>query len=233
MKLVNIDSVPRATSAKELAQSEKTLQLAIKRKNRSYYCIGCLLVLVPIMVYMWNLYQSKKDLQAKKEAAQAICFFESANFAKALEGEGAHKGFLSIIELYPYTSTACLMHFYAGISYMHQKQYDQAIASLKKFSSKDFIVQARAYAVIADAYSEQRKYKQAAIYYKQAANYKPNSVYTPHYLVKAANAFEEVAQYKQAYDCYNAIEEKYPNAQLNREGFVAREKGRLSMLLSN
>ncbi|TSJ81433.1 MAG: cytochrome C biosynthesis protein [Candidatus Cardinium sp.] len=227
MKIIDINSIPRNLSADH---KEKEIVDPPKGGKRKWYVIGIGLILLAAAVYFGFLYlKESKNVQAQDDVFQAIYHFEAGDFDKALKGDGVNKGLLEVIKQYPYTATANLACFYAGIAYMHQKEYDQVRAFLSRFKVNDYIVQARAWCVMGDAYSEQKNHKQAAIYYMKAARYKANSVYTPGYLVKAAVAFEADAQYKNAYDCYQEIVEKYPISRYG-SGLAIKEASRLSGL---
>ena len=229
MKIIDINSIPRNQDHKE-----KEIVGALKGAKRKWYIIGFCLTFLAAASCLWFFYlregREAKNLKAQDDVFQAIYHFEAGDFDKALKGDGRHKGFLEAIKQHPDTATANLACFYVGVAYMHQKEYDQALSFLSRFKAQDFILQARAWCVMGDAYSEQKNHKQAAIYYMKAARYKANSVYTPGYLVKAAIAFEADAQYKKAYDCYREIVEQYPTSQYG-SGLAIQEASRLLGLL--
>ncbi|ROT47453.1 tetratricopeptide repeat protein [Candidatus Cardinium hertigii] len=230
MKIVDINSIPRRVVPKGLNSDPKKAIAPIQPRKRIFYVIGFLAISHLMAASIWYTYQEKQELAAQKEIFEATYHFESSDFDKALEGDGTHKGFLAIIKQYPYTKTANLACFYVGSSYMHQKEYDKAIAFLKKVHFGDFILQARAWCIMGDAYSEQQDHKQAAVFYIKAAHYKENSIYTPGYLVKAAIAFEAHNRYEDAYDCYQEIVKKYPKSQYGSD-LAIKEANRLSALL--
>lgn len=228
MKIIDINSIPR-----NIPEDDKKSAIAasLKREKRKWYVVGFSLTFLAVATFFWGFYlRATKNLKAQDDMFQAIYYFEAGDFDKALKGDGHHKGFLEVIQKYPYTATADLACLYVGFAYMHQKQYEQVHAFLSRVKVKDWILQARSWCVMGDAYSEQKNYKQAAIYYIKAAHYKANSVYTPGYLVKAAIAFEADAQYENAYRCYQEIVDKYPTAQYGRE-LAVKEASRLSALL--
>ena len=143
---------------------------------------------------------------------QAVYYFEQEAFDKALNGDETCAGLLDIAKEYPFTQAAILAHFYIGVSYMHQKDYPKAIQHLTRFKSKDLLTQARAWALIGDALVAQQAYTKAAQYYMKAANYKPNKVFTPTYLTKAALTYEESKDYIAALSCYKRIVQDFPSA---------------------
>ena len=69
---------------------------------------------------------------------------------------------------------ANVSNYYAGVSYLKLKDYNNAINYLKSFSSNDELIQARSYSLIGDAYTELEDYDNAVSFFKKAVNYKPN-----------------------------------------------------------
>jgi TolA-binding protein len=140
---------------------------------------------------------------------QAIYYFEADSLSQALNGDGNNLGFIDIIDEYKFTEAANLAHFYAGVSFLKQGNFDAAVLYLKDYSSNDLLIQARAYSLIGDAYMEQQKYDDAVSYYNKAANYKPNKYYSPAYLMKAAVAYEKLNQNDKAIETYSKVITEY------------------------
>ncbi|CDG49340.1 tetratricopeptide repeat protein [Cardinium endosymbiont of Bemisia tabaci] len=228
MKIIDINSIPRNPLEDDKAKANP---LSLKRNKRKWYVIGFCMTFLSIVALLGFFYlRERNNVKAQDDIFQAIYHFEAGDFDKALKGKESHKGFLEVIEQYPYTKTANIACFYAGIAYMHQKEYEKARSFLSRFKVKDYILQARSWSVIGDSYSEQKNYKQAAAYYIKAARYRPNTVYTPGYLVKAAIAFEADEQYENGYRCYQEIAEKYSTS-LYGSGLAIKEASRLSAFL--
>lgn len=227
MKIIDINSIPR-----NLTEDAKTNKGIDRPRNGQWkgYLLSLFITLATALTCLWFFYlKPTKNLQAEDAVFQSIYYFEAGDFDKALQGDGVHKGLLEVIADYPNTTTANLSCLYAGIAYMHQKAYDKALPFLSKFKADDFILQARGWCVMGDAYSQQKNYEQAATYYMKAAGYKANSIYTPDYLVKAAIAFEANGEYKKAYDCYQSIIKQYPNSKHGKDVAI-KESSRLSVL---
>ena len=157
----------------------------------------------------YRAYQSSQDETAQVELFPSVYKLESDSLKQALTGDGRTPGLLAIADNYGSTSAGNLAEFYAGLSLLKQGKYDEAINHLKDFSSSDLLVQARAYALIGDAYMEKKSYEEAADSYKKAADYKPNKFFTPGYLMKLAVAYEQAKQNDKAITTYNDIIEKY------------------------
>lgn len=95
---------------------------------------------------------------------------------------------------------------------MEQGKYQQALDYLEDFSSDDYLVQARAYALQGDAHLELNQPKEAADFYNKAANHNANEYFSPGYLLKEATARELAKDYDGAIAAYNKIVNDYPVA---------------------
>lgn len=195
-------------------------------KNRRWVFIaGGALVVVIVAFLAFNYYIDRRDQAAQANMFQAQYYFEADSLNLALEGDGNDYGFLEIIDEYAMTEAANLAQYYAGVSFLRLGEYEDAIKHLKKFSSKDLLIQARAYSLIGDAYMEQEDYTAAARFYKKAANYKPNEFFTPTYMMKHALANELGGNVDAAIKVYKKLVDKYPNS--DRMADAKKELARL------
>jgi len=196
----------------------------IKKHQRRLYLVGLLIMASTIGFFFFKRYQNQQNNVAQSDMFQAVYYFEQEAFDKALHGDGACAGLLDIVKEYRFTQAANLAHFYIGASYMHQKDYAKAIQHLTRFKAKDFLLQARTWTLIGDAYAEQKSYQKATNYYMKAVAYKPNKIFTPIYLIKAALAYEANQDFKAALGCYQKIVREFPDAAQYKEAFkhVAR-----------
>lgn len=169
--------------------------------------IAAILLIGGILFFQINT--QNQNEKAQEEMFQAVYFYEQDSVDFALNGDGINPGFLQIVDEYPRTDAANLANFYIGSIYLSEKKFEDAISHLEKFSSDDYLVQAKAYALLGDAYLDSGDLDEAISYYQQAANHKPNKYFTPKYLYKLAVAYEENGQIDQAIDTYTEIEEKY------------------------
>jgi tetratricopeptide (TPR) repeat protein len=201
--------------ARSLDTTDSIQQIAmrIKRQQRRLYLVGLLAFMVTASFLFFKHSQQKQDKVAQSEMFQAVYHFEQGAFDKALHGDGICAGLLDIVKEYRFTQAANLAHFYAGVSYMHQKDYTKAVQHLTKFKANDFLLQARAWALLGDAYTENKEYPLAITYYMKAAAYKPNKVFTPMYLAKAALVYEAQQAYMAALGCYQRIVQEFPEAE--------------------
>ena len=185
-------------------QFSKTEAFFNKNKNLVLGFLGAIILVVGGLLG-YRYYVSSQDEVAQREMFQAVFYFEQDSLSQALNGDGLNFGLLDIIEDYGSTPAGNLARFYAGTVYLKQGEYDNAIEYLQAFSSSDLLVQARAYALIGDAYMELGNYSDAADYYDRASNYKPNETITSQYLMKAALAYEKQSDYTAAITRYDEI----------------------------
>ena len=167
------------------------------------------IVLLIAGFFGYRAHVSSQDETAQVELFPSVYQLEADSLKKSLNGDGRTPGLLAVADSYGSTPGGSIANFYAGSALLKQGKYDEAIDHLKNFSSSDLLVQARAYALIGDAYMEKKSYDEAADYYWKAADYKSNKFFTPAYLMKLAVAYEQAKQNDKAIGTYNDIIEKY------------------------
>jgi len=199
-----------------------------KRNKTLVFGVGGAIALAIVVFSGYNYYITNQNTTAQEELFQAQYYFEADSLGLALNGDGNSYGFLEIIDEFPGTKAANLSGFYAGVSYLRLGDFEGAIRHLNNFSSNDYLVQARAYALIGDAYMEQDDFDNAIEYYEKAVDYKPNKSFTPIYLKKLAIAQEQNGELENAADTYGAIEKGYPQSSLVND--AKKHKTRLQAL---
>ena len=227
-----------ATKSRRWMENAEVLQQKVRQaltylqeqKQLSSVILG-ILVLIAGGIWGYRWYINDQDQEARREVFNAIYYFEADSLDLALLGDGNSLGFEDIIAQYGSTPTGNLSRFYAGVISLKQARYDTAIQYLEEFSAKDLLVQARAYALIGDAYLEQAAYEDASAWYKKAANYNPNEWFSPIYWQKAAIAYEENQYYEQAAACYKTILDEHYSSPLRQE--AQTQQARLAALASS
>ncbi|AFK02970.1 Tetratricopeptide TPR_2 repeat-containing protein [Emticicia oligotrophica DSM 17448] len=206
-------------SGLEIIESPEALQQEfnkaegfLKNNQKLLTIIGGGILAVVLGVVGYNYYTNSQDDEAQAAMFNAVYAFEADSLKQALNGTGGNEGLLAIADNYGSTKAGKLANFYAGVALVKQGKYDEAIEHLKDFSSDDLLVQARAYALIGDAYMEKKSVDDAISYYKKAADYKPNKTFTPIYLMKLANAYEVAKNNKEALEVYSDIITNYPES---------------------
>jgi TolA-binding protein len=189
-------------------QFERAEYFFEENKNVVFGILGGIVLLV-LGYFGYRYYIGSQDDTAQIEMFPSVYQLEADSTKKALNGDGKTPGLLSVADSYGSTPGGNLAEFYAGVGLLKEGKYDDAIEHLKSFSASDLLVQARAYALIGDAYMEKKSFDEAADYYRKAADYKPNKFFTPAYLTKLAVAQEQAKQNEKAIETYNEIIEKY------------------------
>ncbi|MCH7401388.1 tol-pal system YbgF family protein [Belliella kenyensis] len=181
----------------------------VKQNSKIFGGILIVLVLVIAGVLFIQINKQNQNKKAQAEMFQAVYYFEQDQTDLALNGDGNSAGLLKIADQYSGTDAAKLANFYIGSIYLSEGKFEDAINHLKKFSSDDYFVQAKAFALIGDAYLELANTKEAISYYRKAATENENKYFTPRYLNKLAIAYEEAGDNESAIKTYETIEEKY------------------------
>ncbi len=189
-------------------------------KNQKYI-LGFLgaVALVTIGYLLYNKFVLEpKELEASNEMFQAQQYFEQAvNASKgadslfnlALKGGEGKLGFIGIVEQYSGTKAANLAYFYAGMAYLNNKKFKEAIEHLENFSSNDMVINAQALGGIGDAFSELNKKEEALNYYKKAIDANENDFTTPRYLLKAAFLAMDMKKNEEALGFFKILDQKY------------------------
>jgi len=153
---------PEAVLDDTLGKSEEF----VKRNGKILAILFGVVILAVAGYFFYNYQNGEKDKEAQAEMFGAVYYFEADSLQKALKGDGKDLGFLDISEEYSGTKAGNLANFYMGVIYMKQGKFDDAIESLKKYSSDDLLLQARAYSLVGDASLEKNDVETAIEYYK-------------------------------------------------------------------
>jgi len=199
------DAIEIIESPEALQQEFNKVQSAFEKNKSKVFSVIAGVVIVVAGYFGYQYYISAQDVEGEKKLFKAVYAFESDSLAAASKD-------LAKISSEFGGNTQNLADLYLGITLLKQGKFDQAIEKLKGFKSSDLLVQARAYALIGDAYSEKKSFGDAISYYQKAADYKPNKYFTPTYLLKLAIAYEANKQSKEALEVYTQITDKYPQS---------------------
>ena len=201
-KEVEKSSLEFLESAEGLQHEIGKVQTTVERNKNVIYGVAGALLLAIVGYFGYKYYSTSQDEEGQAKLFSAVYKFEADSnkiaakeMAKVADDFGGNTGNLA--------------NFYAGVANLKEGKYDTAIEQLKSFSSSDLLVQARAYSLIGDAYSEKKAYGDAVDYYKKASEYKANKFFTPAYMMKLAAALEANKEPKEALAVYTEIVEKY------------------------
>jgi tetratricopeptide (TPR) repeat protein len=190
----------------------KTEQFLEKHLNLVFYVIGGIVVLILGVLGVGKYVIAPKNVDAQEQMFAAQNYFSVDSFSQALNGDGVSLGFLDIIDQYGSTKSGNLAHYYAGISFLHLGDYNEAIKQLKKFSTKDMLLAPLAKSGIGDAYIELGNYDKAISSYEDALALNKNEFTTPSIKIKLALAFEAKGDPKKALTILQEIKSDYPNS---------------------
>jgi len=193
----------------------------IKNQQNIFIFLG--VVVICILGYLG--YQKFINEPNEKIAADELAFpkqyFEKALissvsadslFVLGLEGGEGKYGFVDIADQFSGTKSGNLANYYAGISYLKIKKYQEGIEYLENFSSDDELLGPIAKGAIGDAFADLNQPEDALNYYEQAANLRDNDFSTPLFLFKAANTALELDKSSKALKMFEKIKTSYPNS---------------------
>ena len=175
-------------------------------------------VLAVVVLAVGGWYGYKYFIQKPKEEKSVDVIYKAEEYyrmdslQKALNGDGISWGFVRVIKEYGGTDAGNLARFYAGDCFLRTGDFNNAIKHLKEFSTSQKQVQARAYKLIADAYSELGKPDDAISNYKKASGHFTEDVHnSAEYLFLAAALAEKSGKNNEAIELYKEVKDKFPN----------------------
>lgn len=189
------------------------------------------LVTVAALVLAYMAYNKFVAEPTEKEASNELAFprkyFDQATTSSGaaidsllnlgLEGADGKYGFVDIASTYSGTKAGNLANYYAGVSYLQLKKYEEAIEHLSKFDSDDELLGPTALGAIGDAFADIDQPEDALDYYVKAANKKDNNFTSPLFLFKAAQTAMGLKEYKKAEGFFTTIKEKYSKSDQGKE----------------
>ena len=220
-----VDKTEEKMIAVEEALS-KTEVFIEKNQRLLTIVIGVVIVAVLAFYGYKRLYVAPLEKEAQIQMFMAEKFFEIDSLNLALYGDGNNLGFIDIINEYGITKSGNLANYYAGICYLRQGDFDQAIDYLEDFSKKDQIIGPMAYGAMADAYLELEQPEEAVKHYMEAAKSSTNDFTTPLYLMRAGWTYEILGEYSQALDVYTKVQHNFPRSSQSKEVEKYKERAK-------
>jgi tetratricopeptide (TPR) repeat protein len=175
--------------------------------------VGLAAILIVVLGYFvykqFILDPKEKDASGAMYHAEEYFRMDSTHLA--LHGDALNAGFLKIISRYGGTKSAELAAFYAGSCYLKLGDFNNAVKYLKDFKTSAVQVQAKAYGLLGDAYSELNKKEEAVEQYKKAGTYfDQDEIISPEYLFRAGYLYESMGKNQDAITMYQLVKNKYP-----------------------
>jgi len=204
-----------SATEKELNNPIKKGSFVEENSKSLLVIIGAIVVLIGIYIWYQNVYLKDRAEEASAKMYKAEQFLGVDSLAnKALRGEGGYPGFEQIAAEYDNTKSANLANLYLGGIYLRKGEYKKATEALGKYAETGSpVADPLALGLLGDAYSELKDYKQAATYYKKAADKASNKFTSPMFLKKLGLVYEQLKDFKSAKDAYTKILKEYPASQ--------------------
>ena len=181
-----------------------------------------LVTVVAVCVIGYILYQKyyvePQQTEASNEMYQAQIFYNEALtattgqdsiFGLALNGRAGKYGFVDIADKYSGTSAGNQANYYAGMSYLNIRKYQEAINYLDQYKGSDAMTGAQAKGGIGDAFVQLDQKEEALKYYLEAVRMNTNDVTTPRFLLKAGIIALELGKSADALTYFTRITEEF------------------------
>lgn len=214
----NLENVEQALGRTELfiEKNQKTITIIV-------------LALIFVVGGYWaykKLYIEPLEVEAQRQVFYAQTSFSNDDYQVALDGDGNSPGFLEVIDTYGNTAVGNLANYYAGISYLHLGEYEDAINYLNKFKTSDTELKSIAAGATGDAQLELGNKEEAIKAYKKAVSSPTSEITTPYYLLKIGIVYEELGENEKALESYKTIKDDYKNSTEARQidKYITRAK---------
>ncbi len=196
-----------------LGKTEKFIE------NNAKSLVTALAIIVVIVGAIFGYKYLVAEPRAEK-ASEAVYvaeqLFNQGEYQTALDGDGVNDGFLAVAAEYGNTPQGNLANHYAGICYYKLGDYQNAIASLKKYKNTkgqpNIIINAQNAGMIGDALVQTGDVQGAIAYFKSAVDCGNNVLTTPYYLKKLGMAYESLGNIAEAKSAYERIYYDFPNS---------------------
>ena len=204
-----------STTEKEINNPMRKGSFVEENSKSLLFIVGAVVVLIGIYIWYQNVYLKDRAEEASAKMYKAEQFLGVDSLAnKALKGDGGYPGFEQIAAEYDNTKSANLANLYLGGIYLRKGEYKKATEALGKYAETGSpVADPLALGLLGDAYSELKDYKQAATYYKKAADKASNKFTSPMFLKKLGLVQEQLKDFKSAKDAYTKILKEYPASQ--------------------
>ena len=200
-------------------------ELWIENNQKTLWIILIALLAIALAIFGITKYNKNRNEKAKnlsypqevsfeEEATKAVDFanyyMQNENYATALNGDGQNMGLLDIVKDYGSTKAGNLAAYYAGVCYLKQGDYENAITYLKKYGNDDKVLAPLALGMIGDCYLELGDQQNAVSYYQKATKNNPNEFSTPMLMAKLAATYEIMGEDAKALEVYKSLKSDFP-----------------------
>lgn len=215
-----------STTEKEVSHPVKKGSFLEENSKSLLFIAGAVVLLIGVYLWYQNVYLKNRALEASAKMYKSEQYVGVDSLAnKAINGASGYPGLEKIAEEYDNTKSANLANLYLGGIYLRKGEYKKATEALGKYSETGSpVADPLALGLLGDAYSELKDFKQAATYYKKAADKASNKFTSPLFLKKLGLVYEHLKDFKSAEDAYTKIKTQYPESQeaAMADEFIAR-----------
>ena len=193
-------------------------------KKIIFWGVGAILVVACFTLSYLFIYRAP-HLQKSYEAYNRVEI-------NAINDSVAAAQYKEVADKYKGDAAGNLAALSAGEALYNQGKYQEAAEYLKRFSSKDAVLDANAMVLTGDCYVNLKKYDEALECYRKAVRKADgNSQIVPRTLLKEANVYDEQKKFDKALECYTTIKNDFPEFRLGNgleiDAYIARENARL------
>ncbi len=200
-------------------------QIAIN-KTALYVAFGAIVVIAAAT--LWYIYGIRKpNIEKSYEALNKVETVTSPNDSLAAVQ------YAQVADQYEGTAAGHLAALSAAEALYEQGDYAKAAEYLKKFKTKDEVLQANSDILLGDCYVNLKKYDDALEAFTTAIRKgEGNPQIVPRALLKKAVVYDAQKKYADALECYEVIRRDFPEMQqlgngMGIDAYIEREKARL------
>jgi len=176
----------------------KTERFVDKHRKSLIGLLGVIALLFAGFFAWQYLYKNPREKEAANALWRAQQWMEMDSTAMALNGDGEFDGFESIIENYSGTKAEALAHYYTGIIYRDNGEYESALNHFKESDFSDETVGVLAMGNVGDMYVQLDNLEDGAKWLdkagREAAGADSRDFLGPIYLLKGARVYMELGK---------------------------------------
>lgn len=194
-------------------------------KKYIFWGLGAILVVGCFVIGYFAIFRNPR-LNASWEAYDKVEINAMGNDSTAAAG------YAKVADEYSSTDAGKIAALAAAEALYNEGKYQEAASYLKKFSSKDAVLEANATVLLGDCYVNLKKYDDALNAFQKAVRAaKGNPQITPRVLLKEAVVYDELKKYDEALKCYRMIKEDFPQFTpgngIQMDAYIEREEARI------
>ena len=193
-----------------VSSSERFL---VKNQKTIMSVLVAIIAVIAIILAVKQFYFEPREVKAQEALFQSVLAFEKDSMDLALNGNDEFDGLLAVTDNYGSTKAGNIACVYAGLAYYEKGEYENAKKYLSKFSADDAMLAPAVTAAIGNALVGMDNAAEAVKYFEKAAKVANNDVFSPLYLIKAANVYEKLGDKAAALKVYEQIKKEYPTSQ--------------------